>query len=224
MDTASGEQGAQPGVGVCKAGPVDRSARRSLLVLQGDRADDPPEGVRRWIGDAPRRADRGAGRRLCQMANLLFWMAMRLDLEIVERHRHESDLFPDDERTVPFGMGATVFYNYRDLQFRNNLRQPLLLRVSVQRPLLCGSILSSSPVPFEVEIAETWHRFVRRCLTGPYGGRIASRSAWSTSTGARAVNQKSRTTSAACSTMCRTSGSSARSALCRFHRSDRGAR
>lgn len=99
---------------------------------------------------------------LCQLANLLFWMAIRLDLEIVERHRHESDLFPDDERTVPFGMGATVFYNYCDLQFRNNLGQPLLLRVSVQRPLLCGSILSSAPVPFDVEIAETWHRFVRR--------------------------------------------------------------
>lgn len=99
---------------------------------------------------------------LCQMANLLFWMAIRLDLEIVERHRHESDLFPDDERTVPFGMGATVFYNYRDLQFRNNLGQPLLLRVSVQRPLLCGSILSRAPVPFDVEIAETWQRFVRR--------------------------------------------------------------
>ena len=99
---------------------------------------------------------------LCQMANLLFWMAIRLDLEIVERHRHESDLFPDDERTVPFGMGATVFYNYYDLQFRNNLGQPLLLRVSVQRPLLFGSILSSSPVPFDVQIFETWHRFVRR--------------------------------------------------------------
>jgi len=99
---------------------------------------------------------------LCQMANLLFWMAIQLDLEVVERHRHETDLFADDERTVPFGMGATVFYNYCDLQFRNNLRHPLLLRVSVQRPLLCGRILSCSPAPFTVQIVETWHRFVRR--------------------------------------------------------------
>jgi len=99
---------------------------------------------------------------LCQMANLLFWMAIQLDLDIVERHRHESDLFPDDERTVPFGMGATVFYNYRDLRFRNNLGQPLLLRVSIQRPMLCGSILSNSPAPFNIQIFETWHRFVRR--------------------------------------------------------------
>jgi vancomycin resistance protein VanW len=99
---------------------------------------------------------------LCQLANLIFWMALQLDLEVVERHRHETDFFPDDERTVPFGMGATVFHNYRDLQFRNNLGQPLLLRVSVQRPLLRGSFLSSSAKPFDVAIVETWHRFVRR--------------------------------------------------------------
>lgn len=99
---------------------------------------------------------------LCQMANLLYWMALHLDLEIVERHRHETDLFPDDERRVPFGMGATVFYNYRDLQFRNTLSQPLLLKVSVERPLLCGSIWSTEDIPFSVDIIETDHRFVRR--------------------------------------------------------------
>lgn len=99
---------------------------------------------------------------LCQMANLLFWMAVNLDLEVVERHRHETDLFADDERTVPFGMGATVFYNYLDLQFRNSLSQPLLLRVSVQRPLLRGRILSNRARPVDVQIVETSHRFVRR--------------------------------------------------------------
>ena len=99
---------------------------------------------------------------LCQLSNLLFWMAFGLDLEILERHRHEMDLFPDDERTVPFGMGATVFYNYCDLQFRNTLDQPLLLRVSVERPLLRGSIWSNAPAPLAVRVEETWHRFVRR--------------------------------------------------------------
>ncbi len=59
-------------------------------------------------------------------------------------------------------MGATVFYNYLDLRFRNTLPQPLLLRVSVQRPLLCGSFLSTSKKAFDVEVRETEHRFVRR--------------------------------------------------------------
>jgi len=99
---------------------------------------------------------------LCQLSNLLFWMAFRLDLEILERHRHEMDLFADDERTVPFGMGATVFYNYCDLQFRNTLGRPLLVRVSVERPLLRGSFSSDAPAPYSVDVAETRHRFVRR--------------------------------------------------------------
>jgi vancomycin resistance protein VanW len=99
---------------------------------------------------------------LCQMSNLIFWMVVQLDLEIVERHRHELDLFPDDERTVPFGMGATVFYNYRDFRFRNSLSQPLVLRVSVRRPLLCGALRSTAEKVVDVEIVETEHRFVRR--------------------------------------------------------------
>ncbi|HTX70624.1 MAG TPA: VanW family protein [Thermoleophilia bacterium] len=99
---------------------------------------------------------------LCQLSNLLFWMAYRLDLEILERHRHEMDLFPDDERKVPFGMGATVFYNYCDLQFRNTLNHPLLVRVSVEQPLLRGGLWSTAPAPFTVDVEETWHRFVRR--------------------------------------------------------------
>ncbi len=99
---------------------------------------------------------------LCQLANLIFWLAIHVDLDVVERHRHEEDLFPDDERRVPFGMGATVFYNYLDLRFRNTLPQPLLLRVSVRRPLLCGSLLSTSEKVTDVEVYETEHRFLRR--------------------------------------------------------------
>jgi vancomycin resistance protein VanW len=97
---------------------------------------------------------------LCQLANLLYWMALHLDLEIVERHHHAVDLFPDDERRVPFGMGATVFYNYRDLRFRNTLDQPLLLRVSVEDRLR-GAFYSDRPVAFRIAIVEKAHRFRR---------------------------------------------------------------
>lgn len=99
---------------------------------------------------------------LCQLSNLIYWLAVNLDLEIIERHRHELDLFPDDERIVPFGMGASVFYNYHDLRFRNRLSQPLLLRISVCEPLLMGAFYSDREKGFEVQIAETLHRFFRR--------------------------------------------------------------
>lgn len=98
---------------------------------------------------------------LCQLANMLFWMALHLNLEIVERHRHELDLFPDDERTVPFGLGASVFFNYVDLRFRNTLDQSLLLRLQVEPPLLRGAIYSNKERAFDVQIVETEHRFFR---------------------------------------------------------------
>jgi vancomycin resistance protein VanW len=99
---------------------------------------------------------------LCQMANLVYWMALHLGVEILERHRHLVDLFPDDGRTVPFGMGATVFHNYLDLRFRNGLDRPLLLRVRVERPELRGWFMSDAALPYRISFSEAWGRFVRR--------------------------------------------------------------
>ena len=98
---------------------------------------------------------------LCQLANMIFWMALHLNLDILERFHHELDLFPDDGRTVPFGMGASVLYNYRDLRFRNSLQQPLVLRISVQAPLLLGAFYSTTPLPFKVDVIEKEHHFFR---------------------------------------------------------------
>jgi vancomycin resistance protein VanW len=99
---------------------------------------------------------------LCQLANLIFWLAINLDLQVIERHKHDLDLFPDDDRVVPFGMGASVFYNYRDLRFRNNLTQPLVLSVSVQEPLLVGGFYSDRDKSFDIEITQSEHRFFRQ--------------------------------------------------------------
>ena len=56
---------------------------------------------------------------LCQLANAMHWLGLHSDLEVTERHRHSLDIFPDDSRTIPFGTGATVLYNYKDLRFYN---------------------------------------------------------------------------------------------------------
>ena len=51
----------------------------------------------------------GVGGGLCQLANLLFWLALHTPLEITERHHHSFDPFPDEHRVLPFGSGASVF-------------------------------------------------------------------------------------------------------------------
>lgn len=66
------------------------------------------------------RISRGTGAGLCQLGNLLFWMAAHSPLTISERWRHGFDVFPDVNRTIPFGAGATLAYNYVDLQITNN--------------------------------------------------------------------------------------------------------
>lgn len=61
----------------------------------------------------------GAGGGLCQLSNMIYWMALHTPLTVSERHRHSFDVFPDTKRTQPFGSGATCFYNYRDLKIKN---------------------------------------------------------------------------------------------------------
>ena len=58
----------------------------------------------------------GIGGGLCQLGNLIYWMALHTPLTIKERWRHSFDVFPDVNRTIPFACGATLAYNYIDLQ------------------------------------------------------------------------------------------------------------
>ncbi|NLB43143.1 MAG: VanW family protein, partial [Clostridiales bacterium] len=62
----------------------------------------------------------GIGGGLCQLSNLIFWMTIHTPLTVIERHRHGYDVFPDSNRTLPFGSGATCFYPHGDLMIRND--------------------------------------------------------------------------------------------------------
>ena len=102
-----------------------------------------------------------AGGGLCQLANLVYWMGLHAGMKVLERHHHCVDLFPDDGRTVPFGMGVSIFYNYMDLRLRNSLPQPLLLRVAVEPPVLSGRLLSDAPPECAVTVFQREHRYFR---------------------------------------------------------------
>ena len=98
---------------------------------------------------------------LCQLSNLLFGLAVYADAAIVERHRHSFDLFPDTDRSVPFGFGATVFYNHVDFQFRNTLEQPMLLRTWIDSDVLRGQVRLTHDPGWRVRVVEEGHRFFR---------------------------------------------------------------
>ena len=62
---------------------------------------------------------KGTGGGLCQLSNLIYWLTLHTPLTVVERWRHCYDVFPDVNRKLPFASGATVAYNYIDLQIAN---------------------------------------------------------------------------------------------------------
>jgi vancomycin resistance protein VanW len=101
----------------------------------------------------------GVGGGACQVANLLYYLALLGALTIVERHRHTLDLFPDADRRVPFGCGATVFYNWADLRIANPLDTPITLRLTIERGELVGELRAPEPAAVRVEVYEVDHRF-----------------------------------------------------------------
>ena len=105
---------------------------------------------------------RGVGGGLCQLANLLYWMALHTPLEIVERHHHSFDPFPDENRTLPFGSGAGVFYNYIDLRFFNPTEFTFQIRLNVAENHLKGVILSNEELPYSYHVIEKNHAFTQK--------------------------------------------------------------
>jgi vancomycin resistance protein VanW len=105
---------------------------------------------------------RGVGGGLCQLANLLYWMALHTPLEIAERHHHSFDPFPDENRTLPFGSGAGVFYNYIDLRFFNPTEQTYQFRLYLTDQHLKGSVLTDIEPANSFHVFERNHRFLAR--------------------------------------------------------------
>ena len=108
----------------------------------------------------------GIGGGLCQLGNLLFWIFAHSPLTIVERHRHEYDVFPDFKRTVPFGAGATLAYNYIDLVAKNNTDNTFQIKLWLDDTYLNGELRSSNSLASTFEVHERNHCFKKQWWGG----------------------------------------------------------
>lgn len=110
----------------------------------------------------------GVGGGLCRLSNLIYWMTLHTVLTVTERHRHSHDIFPDVNRTQPFGTGATCSYNSLDLQIYNGTNNDFQLIICLTKGNLEGEWRSSKPSINRYEVYEKEHSIT----PGLFGGYI----------------------------------------------------
>ncbi len=103
--------------------------------------------------------DIGGG--LCQLSNLIAYMFACTECEFIERKHHSRDVFPDNNRAVPFASGATVFFNLIDLKVKNTYKFPIVLKLRTTDTQLRGSIGGAIGLDYNVKIEETDAVFIK---------------------------------------------------------------
>lgn len=110
----------------------------------------------------------GVGGGLCQLSNLIYWMTLHTPLTVTERHRHSHDIFPDVNRTQPFGTGATCSYSSLDLQIYNGTSNDFQLIVYLTEENLVGEWRSTHPSIYKYKVYEKDHSIT----PGLFGGYV----------------------------------------------------
>ena len=106
-------------------------------------------------------ARRGVGGGICQIANLLHWLVLHSPLSVLERSQHSFDPFPDDGRVLPFGSGATIFYNYKDYQFTNNTPHTFQINLWFSEKCIEGDLRIDTELDYAYHVFEKDHAFLK---------------------------------------------------------------
>ncbi len=78
-------------------------------------------------------------------------------MTITERYRHGFDVFPDVNRKVPFGAGATLAYNYIDLQVKNETDFSYQIHLWLDKIYLNGQVFCSEKSNKKYSVEERNH-------------------------------------------------------------------
>ncbi|MGB4773691.1 MAG: VanW family protein [Daejeonella sp.] len=103
----------------------------------------------------------GIGGGICQISNLIHWLVIHSPLTVTERYHHSFDPFPDDGRVLPFGSGATVFFNYRDYQFTNNTEHTFQINLWLTEKCLDGELRIDTELDYAYHVIEKEHQFLK---------------------------------------------------------------
>lgn len=110
-------------------------------------------GYKEGLTIASGRPSSGIGGGMCQMTNLIHWMILHTDMKITEHHHHDQiDLFPDFKRTIPFGTGTSIVYNYLDYRFKNTTNLTYQLIIYTTDEYLCGELRADKRQDYKYHI------------------------------------------------------------------------
>ena len=111
------------------------------------------DGYKEGLTIASGKPSSGIGGGMCQLSNLIHWMILHTDMEIIEHHHHDQiDLFPDFKRVIPFGTGTSIMYNYLDYRFKNTTNLTYQLIIYVTDEYLCGELRSDGRQDYKYHI------------------------------------------------------------------------
>lgn len=102
---------------------------------------------------------KGRGGGLCQLGNLIHYLVLHTDLEVIEKHHHSDALFPDEKRRVPFGTGTSIAYKRLDYKFKNTSDCPVQLRIWQDDKMLYGELRGTKPINYKYRLVEEDHHF-----------------------------------------------------------------
>jgi vancomycin resistance protein VanW len=95
-----------------------------------------------------------AGGGLCQLAGLIYLLALHTDCEILERHPHSQDIYTDATRFTPLGSDAAVVFGYKDLRIKNHTTTPIRFQFDLYKTQITGTIMAMNPIAiYDIEFA-----------------------------------------------------------------------
>jgi vancomycin resistance protein VanW len=89
--------------------------------------------------------DYGGG--LCQLACIIYELALRCNLDIIERHGHSTNIYTPETSYTELGLDATLVYKSKDLRIRNPYPFSCHFSFIIKENQLTASLCASQPFP-----------------------------------------------------------------------------
>lgn len=83
---------------------------------------------------------------LCQLSSIIYFTALKTNLEITERYNHSLDIYKEEERFTPLGADATVVYGYKDLRIKNTYSFPIQFSFTFEENYIYCHLLSTEKI------------------------------------------------------------------------------